>query len=66
MTEPSDQNVKQAVPFFLTTNMDESLRFYVEGLGFEMTQKWIYEGAVRWCWLPERGRRFDATDLSNR
>lgn len=55
MTETSDQNVKQAVPFFLTTNMDESLRFYVDGLGFEMTHKWIYEGAVRWCWLQRGG-----------
>ncbi len=44
-------NVRQAVPFFNVSNMEESLRFYVEGLGFEMTKKWIDEGKLRWCWL---------------
>ncbi|MGC2828932.1 MAG: VOC family protein [Candidatus Acidiferrum sp.] len=44
-------NVKQAVPFFGVANMEESLRFYIEGLGFEMTKKWIDEGKLRWCWL---------------
>jgi lactoylglutathione lyase len=43
--------VKQAVPFFHVSNMEESLRFYVEGLGFEMTKKWIDEGKLRWCWF---------------
>jgi lactoylglutathione lyase len=44
-------NVKQTVPFFHVSNMEESLRFYVDGLGFEMTKKWIDEGKLRWCWL---------------
>ena len=44
-------NVKQAVPFFHVSNMEESLGYYVEGLGFEMTRKWIDEGKLRWCWL---------------
>ena len=44
-------NVKQAVPFFHVSNMEESLRYYVDGLGFEMTKKWIDEGKLRWCWL---------------
>jgi lactoylglutathione lyase len=54
-------NVKQAVPFFGVTNMEASLRFYVEGLGFKMTRWWIPEdggehmehadGRIRWCWL---------------
>ena len=34
----SDSNVKQAVPFFAVSNMENSLRFYVGRLGFEMTQ----------------------------
>ncbi len=29
-------NVKQAVPFFGVANMESSLRFYVDGLGFTM------------------------------
>ena len=47
-------NVQQAVPFFAVSSMEASLCFYVDGLGFEMTKKWIDEGVVRWCWL-ERG-----------
>jgi catechol 2,3-dioxygenase-like lactoylglutathione lyase family enzyme len=46
-------NVQQAVPFFRVTSMETSLRFYVDGLGFEMTKKWTPDGdgKVRWCWL---------------
>ena len=44
-------NVKQAVPFFLVTNMEASLRFYVDGLGFQMKNKWMFDGTVRWCLL---------------
>jgi hypothetical protein len=44
-------NVKQAVPFFHVSNMEGSLRFYVEGLDFLMTKRWIDEGKLRWCWL---------------
>jgi uncharacterized glyoxalase superfamily protein PhnB len=51
-------NVKQAVPFFGVTNMESSLRFYVEGLGFTMKRHWIPEGddypsngKICWCWL---------------
>jgi lactoylglutathione lyase len=50
-----DANVKQAVPFFAVSNMENSLRFYIDGLGFEMTEKWIDEGTVRWCWLQRGG-----------
>jgi uncharacterized glyoxalase superfamily protein PhnB len=46
-------NVQQAVPFFGITDMEASLRFYIDGLGFAMTNKWIPDGdgRVRWCWL---------------
>ena len=43
-------NVKQAVPFF-RANIERSLCYYVYGLGFEMTRKWIVEGKLRFCWL---------------
>jgi lactoylglutathione lyase len=58
---PTGANVKQAVPFFGVTNMEASLRFYVEGLGFKLTRWWIPEdgeehmahtdGRIRWCLL---------------
>src|SRR3984957_4367317 len=51
-TEP---NVKQAVPFFGVSNIEESVQYYVNGLGFEMTKKWIDEGKLRWCWLELGG-----------
>ena len=47
----SKPNVEQAVPFFMVSNMEASLRFYVEGLGFKRTNQWIVEEKIRWCWL---------------
>lgn len=44
-------NVKQAVPFFNVTDIEASLRFYVEGVGFSVTNQWAPEGRTRWCWL---------------
>jgi lactoylglutathione lyase len=46
-----ETNVKQAVPFFRVSSIEESVRYYVNGLGFEMTKNWIDEGKLRWCWL---------------
>ncbi len=49
----AEANVQQAVPFFGVSNMETSLSFYVDGLGFAMTKKWTPDGPdkVRWCWL---------------
>jgi lactoylglutathione lyase len=47
----TSSNVQQAVPFFMIQDMERSLRFYMEGLGFAMAHKWIDEGKLRWCWL---------------
>ncbi len=55
-------NVRQAVPFFGVTSMEASLKFYVDGLGFKMTNYWIPDrasehsdakpdGRIRWCCL---------------
>ena len=44
-------HVKQAVPFFSVTDIEASLRFYVDGLGCVMTKQWLPDGRVRWCWL---------------
>lgn len=51
MNETTETNVRQAVPFFGVSNIDESLRFYVDGVGFVMTKQWVHEGKLRWCWL---------------
>src|SRR5207247_9813245 len=53
MAEPTiaQIGVQQLVPLLMVKNMDASLRFYVEGLGFSMAKKWTPEGRIRWCWL---------------
>ena len=38
ITPITSVNVKQAVPFFGVTNMEASLRFYVDGLGFKIDE----------------------------
>jgi uncharacterized glyoxalase superfamily protein PhnB len=53
------QNVTQAIPFFGITNMEASLRFYANGLGFAMTNSWVpdhddhypTDQKIRWCRL---------------
>jgi len=53
MTEHSmsQVGVQQLVPLLMVKSMDASLRFYVEGLSFRMTNQWSPEGKIRWCWL---------------
>jgi catechol 2,3-dioxygenase-like lactoylglutathione lyase family enzyme len=47
-------NVKQAVPFFMVTDIEAALRFYVDGLGFAVAHEWRparANGRIQWCWL---------------
>jgi catechol 2,3-dioxygenase-like lactoylglutathione lyase family enzyme len=46
-----EANVRQAVPFFRVADMDASVRFYGDGLGFRITRRWVPDGKLRWCWL---------------
>jgi lactoylglutathione lyase len=48
-------NVEQAVPFFRVTDIEKSVRYYVDWLGFEMINRWINEGRLAWCWLQLGG-----------
>jgi lactoylglutathione lyase len=48
-------NVQQAVPFFWVSNLEASLRFYIDGLGYRKTKEWIDQGKLRWCWLELGG-----------
>jgi len=47
----SSANVQNAVPFFMVTSIEASLRYYVDGLGFTMKNTWINEGKLEWCSL---------------
>jgi catechol 2,3-dioxygenase-like lactoylglutathione lyase family enzyme len=54
--KPADlPNVRQAVPLFGVRDIEASLRFYAEGLGFTVVRSWAPEGRIRWCWLELDG-----------
>lgn len=44
-------NIKETVPFLFVSNIENSLEFYVSGLGFEIQQKWIPKEKIEWCML---------------
>jgi catechol 2,3-dioxygenase-like lactoylglutathione lyase family enzyme len=48
-------NIIQTIPFFMVTNMEESLRFYKDGLGFEIINQWEPRGKIEWCCLQRGG-----------
>src|SRR5258708_2989005 len=48
---PPTSNIRLAVPFFMVRDMKASLKFYVEKLGFKMTNQWTPRGKIEWCWL---------------
>jgi catechol 2,3-dioxygenase-like lactoylglutathione lyase family enzyme len=48
-------NITQAVPFFMITEMERSLPFYVEGLGFTLVNQWVPKDKIEWCWLQRGG-----------
>ena len=35
----------------MVRDMDASLKFYTEDLGFTMTNKWTPHSKIEWCWL---------------
>ena len=39
----------------MVADMEASLRFYVDGLGFTKTVDWLPHGKVEWCWLQLGG-----------
>jgi len=51
----SSPNIKLAVPFFMVRDMENSLKFYVKELGFEVTNQWTPQGKIEWCWLQREG-----------
>ncbi len=39
----------------MVADMEASLRFYIDGLGFKKTREWIPHGKLEWCWLELEG-----------
>lgn len=44
-------NVQQSVPLLGVSNLQKSIAYYVDGIGFEKKDHWIDEGKMKWCWL---------------
>jgi lactoylglutathione lyase len=51
VTVAAPPKVRQTVPLLHTRDMTAAIKFYVDGLGFKVSQEWRPEGALRWCWL---------------
>jgi lactoylglutathione lyase len=50
---PIEENVAEVVPFLGVSDMERSVRHYVEGLGFTITRQWIDGEKLRWCWMTK-------------
>jgi len=50
-----DTNVKQIVPLLSVSNIEKSVAFFVDGLGFEFDNKWVQDGKLRWCKIKQGG-----------
>lgn len=48
-------NVMAVVPLLMVTDMEKSLAFYIDGLGFTIRNRWIPDGRLRWCWMSLGG-----------
>lgn len=48
-------NVTAVVPLLMVTNMERSLAFYVDGLGFAIQNRWVPDGRLLWCWMSLGG-----------
>lgn len=47
----SSNNIQLAVPFFMVNDMQVSLKFYLDKLGFTLKNQWTPRGKIEWCWL---------------
>jgi catechol 2,3-dioxygenase-like lactoylglutathione lyase family enzyme len=50
-----EANITEVVPFLHVSNMQRSVSYYIEGLGFAMKHRWAPDGTLRWCWLSRGG-----------
>lgn len=53
--EKDQSNIQYAAPLFMVSNMEVSLNFYRDGLGFAVLNTWTPQGKIEWCWLQREG-----------
>ena len=46
-----NKNLQLAVPFFMVADMERSLNYYTNNLGFTIVNSWIPHEKIEWCWL---------------
>ncbi len=51
----SSANIQLAIPFFIVMDMETSLKFYTDKLGFILTNQWTPRGKIEWCSLQRDG-----------
>ena len=39
----------------MVTNIERSIEYYINGLGFELKIDWRPKGRIEWCWLEREG-----------
>lgn len=54
-TTPATTQIRQTVPLLLVSDLGATLRFYQDGLGFDVADTWEPEGKLAWCWLTQGG-----------
>ena len=45
----SKVKITETVPLFDVADVDKSIAFYVDGLGFELQDKWVEDDVLKWC-----------------
>jgi lactoylglutathione lyase len=53
--ENDQPNIQYSTPLFMVSDMEASLKFYLDGLGFKMLNTWTPRGKIEWCWLQREG-----------
>ena len=48
-------NVSSVVPMLLVADLERSVRYYSNGLGFTVVHTWLPDGKLRWCWMALGG-----------
>jgi lactoylglutathione lyase len=55
MESNTELNIQYCANLFMVSNMEASLKFYVDGLGFTIRNTWTPRGMIEWCWLQRDG-----------
>lgn len=49
MSSPESHNITSTVPFLLVQDMEVSLQFYRDSLGFTIQDSWTPDDSIEWC-----------------